>query len=61
MKLAPELMCCLESGAGAVYSASSIFPDGVYIPLPGPIAAVRMNSSALTNGFTMRVLQGEGW
>ena len=51
----------VESSPGTIYSASSIFPDGVYIPIPGPVPAIRMNSSALTNGFTMRVVQGEAW
>jgi hypothetical protein len=51
----------VEAAAGTVYSASAIFPDGIFLPLPISPCAVRMNSSALSQGFTMRVVQGEGW
>ena len=49
----------VESAAGTVYNASSISPDDVYLPIPVPITAVRMNSSAQSQGFTMRVCQVE--
>jgi hypothetical protein len=47
--------------SGTIYNASAIFPDGVYVPIPTPVAAVRINSSALSQGFTMKVIQGDGW
>jgi hypothetical protein len=52
------------------YSASSVFPSGsstlnecVYVPIPGPIAGIRLSSSSLASGTTIKlqVLQGEAW
>lgn len=51
------------------YSASSVFPSGssaanecVYMPIPGPVAAIRLNSSSVASGttITMKVIQGDG-
>jgi hypothetical protein len=52
----------IDSTGGVHYSAASIFPDGVYIPLPVPVAAVRLNSTSIaaSNTLTLFLLQGEG-
>jgi hypothetical protein len=52
----------IDSAGGVHYSAASIFPDGVYIPLPTPVAAVRLNSSSIaaSNTLTLYLLQGDG-
>ena len=46
--------------AGTHFSASAIWPDGVYIPFLAPIAAVRLNSSSVTGTFGLLTAQGEG-
>lgn len=52
----------VDTAGATTFAASASFPDGVYIPFPGPIAAVRLNISALAAGtLTMKVAQGEGW
>lgn len=50
-------------GAASVFSTSSITsPDGLIFSFLSPVAAVRLNSSAMTSGpLTMKVIQGEGW
>ncbi len=49
--------------AGATTFAASGFTSYVYIPFPGPIAALRINCSSNSGSaaITMQVLQGEGW
>lgn len=53
----------IDALQATVYTTSTIFPDGIYVPIPTPVAAVRMNSSALaaSTTLTMKVVQGEGW
>ena len=46
---------------GIHYSASSYNTDGVLAFLPGPVAAVRLNSTSLLGTLTLKVIQGEGW
>jgi len=44
------------------YNSSTFGSDGVLFQFLYPIAAVRMNSTALSSGpLTMKVIQGEGW
>lgn len=52
----------IDSAGATHFLASSVYPDGVYIPLSGPVTALRINSSGLSAGvLTMKVVQGEGW
>ena len=53
----------IDVGPATVFTSSTTFPDGVYIPFPGPIGAVRMkiSSNAGSQTLTMKVIQGEGW
>lgn len=46
---------------GTVFSSSTLSADGIYFPFQTPVAAVRINSTALSSGpLIMKVLQGEG-
>ena len=49
--------------AGPTTFAASAITGYVYIPFPGPIAAIRINCSSNSGSapITMQVLQGEGW
>lgn len=50
------------SAAQATYWSSTTGIDGVLYTFNGPVAAVRLNSTALSSGpLTMQVLQGEAW
>lgn len=53
----------VDTNGATVFGASQSFPDGTYIPFPGPIGAVRMNVSSNSGSvtLTMKVMQGEGW
>lgn len=43
------------------WNGGTVYPDGVTIGLLSPVAAVRLNSSAFTNGtLTLKVIQGVG-
>jgi hypothetical protein len=45
-----------------VFNASTFGADGVFFAFPTPVAAVRMNSTALSSGpLVMKLNQGEGW
>lgn len=47
--------------AATTFNASTFGVDGVQFAFLNPVAAVRMNSTALSSGpWTMKVLQGEG-
>jgi hypothetical protein len=50
---------------GTIFSASGAYPDGVTYTFPGPIAGLRLFSSAANNvnngPISLMVLQGEGW
>jgi hypothetical protein len=46
--------------AGIHYSASSFNTDGVLAFIPGPVGAVRLNSTSLFGPVTLKVMQGEG-
>ena len=49
-------------GAGSLFASSNTNPDGLLVSLLSPFAAVRLNSSSITNGpLIMKVVQGEGW
>jgi hypothetical protein len=46
--------------AGYHFTSSTIYPDGILIGVEWPLAAVRLNSTALSsNTLTLKVLQGE--
>ena len=48
--------------SGTVYSASAISVDGVFYSFLSPVAALRINATALSSGpLTMKVIQGESW
>jgi hypothetical protein len=47
--------------AGIHYTASNFNSDGVLAFLPGPMGAVRLNSTSLLGTVTLKVVQGEGW
>jgi len=57
----------VENAPALHYNASAVFPGSsnaecVFIPLPSPIGAVRINSSGISAGsLVMKVIQGEGW
>lgn len=52
----------VEAGGGTTYAASSVYPDGIYLPFGTPIAGLRINATSLGAGsLVMKVLQGEGW
>lgn len=47
--------------AGMIFSTSSVTADGIFFPFQTPVAAVRINSTAMSSGpLIMKVLQGEG-
>jgi hypothetical protein len=47
--------------AQTTFNASNFGAGGVQVAFPTPVAAVRMNSTALSSGpLTMKVMQGEG-
>lgn len=47
--------------AATTFNASTFGVDGIYFVFPSPVAAVRMNSTALSSGpLIMKVIQGEG-
>lgn len=49
-------------GAGSTFASSNIVPDGLLFSLLSPFGAIRLNSTAITNGpLIMKVMQGEGW
>jgi hypothetical protein len=49
------------SAAASIYWSSTTGIDGLLYTFPGPLGAVRLNSTALSSGpLTMQVLQGEG-
>jgi|SRR5882672_2285935 len=54
----------VSSAAGqpaTTFNASTFSVDGVFFQFLTPVAAVRMNSTALSSGpLTMKVMQGEG-
>jgi hypothetical protein len=51
----------ITSGAASVFATSAITSNGMLFSFDAPIAAIRMNSSAMTSGpLTMKVIQGEG-
>ena len=47
--------------AGIHYTASNYVSDGVLFFLPGPVGAVRLNSTSLLGTVTLKVMQGEAW
>ena len=48
--------------AGTVFNSTSLTTDGILFNLLTPVAAVRLNSSALSsNPLTMKLIQGESW
>ena len=50
----------VPGATGTVFTSSTITPDGLYWQFLTPIAAVRLNSSALSSGpLIMKVIQGE--
>jgi len=57
----------VENAPALHYNASAVFPGSsnaecVFIPLPSPVAAVRINSTGISAGsLVMNVIQGEGW
>lgn len=57
----------IETGAAAHYNSSALFPGSsqgecLYVPIPGPVAGIRINSTGLASGsIIMKVVQGEGW
>jgi len=59
----------IENGVAAHYSAANVFPNGssggtgeaLYIPIPGPIAALRLSSTTISGTLNLKVLQGDGW
>lgn len=53
----------VDTAGATTFTSSTTFPDGVYVPFPGPIGAVRLNCSSNAGGqtLTMKVTQGEGW
>lgn len=53
----------VDTAGATVFTTSTIFPDGVYIPFPISPAAVRLNSTTNASSVvvTLRVIQGEGW
>lgn len=52
----------IDSAGASHFTSTAVYPDGVYIPLAGPVTAVRINSTGLSAGvLTMKVVQGEGW
>jgi hypothetical protein len=43
------------------FTSSTIYPDGINIPVEAPLCGVRINSTALSsNTLTLLVVQGEG-
>lgn len=59
----------VENAAAAHYSVANTFPSGstgsggecVYVPIPGPIAGLRLSSTAISGTLNLKVIQGEGW
>ncbi|SRR6266478_539488 len=50
----------VAGATGTVFTSSTMTPDGVFIQFLTPIAAVRLNSTALSSGpLIMKVIQGE--
>jgi hypothetical protein len=49
-------------GAAAThFSASSIFPDGVFFPFQTPLGALRLSSTSVTGTWTLLVVEGDAW
>jgi hypothetical protein len=47
---------------GTVWVASASVHDGVRADFLAPVAAIRINSTALAGGtYTLKVVQGDGW
>jgi hypothetical protein len=58
----PYLTPATSGAAGVHWTSSTIWPDGTIIPMLAPVAALRLNSTALSsNTLTLKVLQGEAW
>jgi len=53
----------VNTSSGSLFASSNLDPAaGLTVSLLSPIAAVRLNSTALTAGpLVMKVIQGEGW
>jgi hypothetical protein len=58
----------ITNAAATHYSIANVFPNGssggtgecVYLPIPGPIAGLRLSSTTISGTLNLSVIQGEG-